>query len=69
MVKSNKAKLFKKIQLLLLLLTNLPRWLENRYINFISETLQDITSCRIKVKIVIPQNNEENEERSHCKYS
>lgn len=37
-------------------------WLENRYVNFISETLKDITGAELKVKIVIPQNVEEEEE-------
>lgn len=35
-------------------------WLENRYIKFISETLQDITGAELNVKIVIPQNIEDN---------
>lgn len=37
-------------------------WLENRYIKFIAETLQDITGAELKVKIVIPQNIEEDED-------
>lgn len=37
-------------------------WLENRYIKFIAETLQDITGAELKVKIVIPHNVEEEEE-------
>ncbi len=38
-------------------------WLENRYIKFIGETLQDITGAELKVKIVIPQNIEEEQEQ------
>ncbi|OIJ21922.1 chromosomal replication initiation protein DnaA [Anaerobacillus alkalidiazotrophicus] len=37
-------------------------WLENRYINFISETLHDITGAELKVKIVIPQNIENDDD-------
>ncbi|RXJ02847.1 chromosomal replication initiator protein DnaA [Anaerobacillus alkaliphilus] len=37
-------------------------WLENRYIKFIAETLQDITGAELKVKIVIPQNIEDDED-------
>lgn len=37
-------------------------WLENRYVNFISETLQDITGAELKVKIIIPQNVNDDED-------
>ncbi|OIJ16993.1 chromosomal replication initiation protein DnaA [Anaerobacillus alkalilacustris] len=37
-------------------------WLENRYINFISETLHDLTGAELKVKIVIPKNIENDDE-------
>lgn len=37
-------------------------WLENRYLTIISDTLLDITGAKLKVKIIIPQNQEHADE-------
>jgi chromosomal replication initiator protein len=62
-LKATKAEMIKNDTITITAPNEFARdWLENRYIKFISETLQDITGAELKVKIVIPQNIEEDDD-------
>ncbi|MFN7251967.1 MAG: chromosomal replication initiator protein DnaA [Anaerobacillus sp.] len=62
-LKATKAEMIKNDTITITAPNEFARdWLENRYIKFISETLQDITGAELKVKIVIPKNIEEDDD-------
>jgi chromosomal replication initiator protein len=67
-LKATKAEMIKDDTIIITAPNEFARdWLENRYLKVISETLQNITGAKLKVKILIPENLVSNDKESIAK--